>query len=63
LYAHHAERLVNPKDLAQKNRLLILDPPVHVDSEKLNRQIDLSIFSKRDLIHSMWLKLAKIGKN
>jgi hypothetical protein len=33
---HHAERLVNPKDLAKK-RLLILDTPEHVDSEKLNR--------------------------
>jgi hypothetical protein len=37
---HHAERLVNPKVLAKKNRLLILDTPEHVDSEKLNRHID-----------------------
>jgi hypothetical protein len=37
----------------QKKLLLILDTPEHVDSEKLNRQIDLGaplyqIFSKRD---------------
>jgi hypothetical protein len=37
----------------RKKRLLILDTPEHVDSEKLNRQIDLGppfyqLFSKRD---------------
>jgi hypothetical protein len=35
----HAEGLVNPKVHAKK-RLLILDTPEHVDSEKPNRQID-----------------------
>jgi hypothetical protein len=42
--------------LLQKKRLLILDTPEHVDSEKINRQIDLGpprplyqLFSKRDL--------------
>jgi hypothetical protein len=38
--SHHAEGLVNPKVRAQKKRLLILDTPEHVDSEKPNRQID-----------------------
>jgi hypothetical protein len=39
---HHAERLVNPKVLAKK-RFLILDTPEHVDSEKLNRHIDIGL--------------------
>jgi hypothetical protein len=46
----------------QKKRLLIFDTSEHVDSEKLNRQIDFGpplyqLFSKRDL------HVAKIGKN
>jgi hypothetical protein len=38
--SHHAEGLVNPKSSCKKKRLLILDTPEHVDSEKPNRQID-----------------------
>jgi hypothetical protein len=62
LEPHHAQQLVNPKVLAKK-RILILDTLEHVDSEKLNRQIDLGpplFFPNVIKIHNMWLKLAKI---
>jgi hypothetical protein len=53
-HSHHAEGLVNPKRLAQKLILLILDTPEHVDSENIKLKIGYrpllyQLFSKRDL--------------
>jgi hypothetical protein len=53
--AHHADRLVNPKVLAQKNNYWFYISE-HVDSEKLNRQ-NLQLFSKSDLNSLNWHKL------
>jgi hypothetical protein len=51
-HSHHAEGLVNPKVRRQK-RLLILDTPVHVDSENIKLKIGPrslldQLLSKRD---------------
>jgi hypothetical protein len=63
-----AEELINPKVRAQKKVTDFGYPgPEHVDSENIklkigSRSLLYQLFSKRDFIHKMWLKLAKIDR-